>query len=247
MRALLWKEFRLQLPALAMGLGFIPVGFLILWMFEFKWMAVSFALALAGISLMIGASSVAGETERRTLVFLLEKPVSLKTIWLNKFIAGIALIVVIYAIYAPIVLIPYARGSVTVTPAWHSLIFTQCVIYYIFMPFAVYALSLFFSALINNPLNASIVTIVAGTVAGFLFLPSAQLFDKYSLIVLPVEVILFTVMVFFLSYKIFSKKFACIRRREKIWSYILAPSAVLVVLLCVSFINQGVYVLIKHL
>jgi len=247
MKALVWKEFRLQLPALLMGLGFIPAGLLILWMFNFKWMAASFALALAGISLMTGAASVSGEAERKTLVFLLEKPVKLKKIWLSKFISGMAVIIIIYSIYAPIVLIPYARGSVTVTPAWHSLIFTQSVTYYIFMPFAIFALSLFISVFINKSLNAAIVTIIAGTIAGFLFFPSAQLFDKYSLVILPFEVGLLTGTLFFFSCKVFCKKFSCIRRREKIWSCILAPSAVLVILLCLSFINYGAYFLVKRL
>ena len=231
-RALLKKDLKLLFPALAAGIVFVPAGYLIERFFGVSEMVAFLAFMLLAISLTIGASSISGEVERRTITLLVEKPVELVSIWVSKVIAALMVILTLHCIYYFAMALFFGKyhNYPDRVPYHHA--------YFISFPYMVFAFGLFFSALLDKSIIAAFLAIVFSIVASS-FIGNTAVMPVRSLI--PLEIAILALSALILSYWIFSTKFSIISRRRKIWACVLFTAILIFVIHLIPLANIGLY------
>jgi len=233
--SLLKKDLKLLIPAIGAGIVFIPAGYLIELFFGIDAMVGFLAFMLLALSLTIGASSISAEVERRTITFLIEKPVDLISIWLSKIIAAAVVIFLLHCTYYLICTMSFDEYR---TYQNH---FMQYHDYFIFIPYMVFAFGLFFSALLDKSIIAAFLAIIVTIMASSFIANSGVLLKKVSPLFIPSEIAILTLSALVLSYWIFSTKFSIIPRKEKIWACALITALLIFIIYLIPFINLALY------
>lgn len=250
MKALLWKEYRLQKNALLIGLTSIPLAIIIFYLFDFPQFLIFLVLMISGLSVIIGGSSIAGEVERKTITFLVERPVNLRKIWLSKLIVGAALILIIQILYHILYYILYLMQIIIFLKQAHFRVFTSALI---IGPYAAFAVSFYFSAILNKSIEAASIGALA-TIAGFALIFGFA-FDaiaqntqtKIIFYFVPLEILALALLLFFLSYVIFSKKFSNAPHKKTLLAYAITIVIFLCALFFIPILNYGLYSILAEI
>jgi|WetSurMetagenome_2_1015567.scaffolds.fasta_scaffold54423_2 ABC-type transport system involved in multi-copper enzyme maturation permease subunit len=175
MKALLLKEIRQGKTILLFGpcyglLVWLLVGSLIYLLPNFTWQDVvglTFTVGLGGtllIALLSGAGLFAGDVDRGTLSLLLSLPLSRKRIWGGKILAGLTQGLLASGLLL-LVLLPILYSQLDQNPLGdlhRTLLFWLC------CWFAVFCVSLFFSALLEHTVGVILAALLACVGLGWL-------------------------------------------------------------------------------
>ncbi|MCD6107832.1 MAG: ABC transporter permease subunit [Caldisericaceae bacterium] len=167
-------------------------------------------------SIIMSIGTIAGETERKSSIFLFSRPVKRKTILLSKVIVVFSFLII--SIVIPTYLLPVLSNSIPLNINMHLL--NIGLLYAVIGTLATAAISIFFSTLINDRLKATfaafaviIITIPMASIKGMHWINIVNLyvstkFFQTGMIYFPPLICGIGIIIFFLaaSYYILKKK-----------------------------------------
>lgn len=109
------------------------------------------------LAVLVGMSSVAGEVNSHTISFLLARPISRRTVFANKVIAGVITLGVAVAVSTGLMLIVSMASTEQVIDVGRLTVATLITFIGLIL---IYMLSVFFSTLIDEPVKAGGITVL---------------------------------------------------------------------------------------